>query len=125
MPRARLRKRFRVRGVTFMPDKEAFWVRVLRSKYQMKDELPVCIDRDRSSFLWKSLSKIWALLRENLHWSVGDGHKIQCWKDNWIPDIGPLFRHTSPNANLNSDCLLHEMITEEGLWKANFGAQKK
>ncbi|KAA3489434.1 reverse transcriptase [Gossypium australe] len=57
-------------GFKLVSDKEAFWARVLRSKYRVKDDLPVSIVRDRNSFLWKSLSKIWALFRENLHWSV-------------------------------------------------------
>lgn len=97
-------------------DKEAFWVCVIRSKYQMKDELPDCIDKNRCFFLWTSLSKIWTLFRENLHWSIGDGHKIQCQKDNQIPYIGPLLRYVSPNINLNPDCLLHEMTTEDRSW---------
>ncbi|XP_052874560.1 putative ribonuclease H protein At1g65750 [Gossypium arboreum] len=78
------------------------------------------IERLVKQFIWGSSERkkniALALLRENLHQSVGDGHKIQCWKDNWIPNIGPLFRHISPDINLNSDCLLHEMITEEVLW---------
>lgn len=54
-------------GFKLVSDKEAFWVRVIRSKYQIRDEIPDCIDRKRCSFLWKSLSKIWTLFRENLH----------------------------------------------------------
>ncbi|KAH1121552.1 hypothetical protein J1N35_004712 [Gossypium stocksii] len=64
----------------------------------------------------KSLSKIWILFCENLHWSVGNGHKILCWKDNWIPGIGPLGDLISFDDYLKHDCLLHEMTTEDGSW---------
>lgn len=47
---------------------------------------------------------------------VGDGHKIQYWQDNCIPDIGPLLRYIPTDVNLNLDCRLHEMIAEDGLW---------
>ncbi|KAG8478486.1 hypothetical protein CXB51_028213 [Gossypium anomalum] len=35
--------------------------------------------------LW-SLSKVWSLLHDNLIWSTGDGNRIRCWKDQWIPN---------------------------------------
>ncbi|MBA0711672.1 hypothetical protein Golax_010827, partial [Gossypium laxum] len=56
------------------------------------------------------------LLRENLIWLVGNGSKIRCWKDNWVPRIGPLIKFIPANVNIDSDCLLNEMVTEEGLW---------
>ncbi|MBA0780467.1 hypothetical protein Gotri_004561 [Gossypium trilobum] len=80
----------------------------------MKDDLPDCIAWDKSSFLWKSLLKIRSLPRENLFWSVGDGNKIRCWKDNWIPSIWPPVRHIRANANLDLNCFLNEMITDKG-----------
>ncbi|KAH1122786.1 hypothetical protein J1N35_005946 [Gossypium stocksii] len=101
-------------GFKLVSDKEAFWVRVVRSKYQMNDELPNCIDRNRCSFLWKSLSKIWTLFRDSIHWSIGDGRTIRCWKDNWIPHIGPLLRYTPSNFSLNTDYTLYEMTSEDG-----------
>ncbi|KAH1063509.1 hypothetical protein J1N35_028496 [Gossypium stocksii] len=107
-------------GFKLVSDKEAFWVRVVRSKYQMNDKLPECVDRNGSSFLWKSLSKIWTLFRESIHWSIGDGRKIRCWKDNWIPHLGPLLRYTPSNFNLNTDCTLREMAADDGSWNIGF-----
>lgn len=65
-------------GFKLVTDDEALWVRVLRSKYRMKDFLPANIAKAESSFLWKSLSKVWTLLLDNLVWSVSDGNKISC-----------------------------------------------
>ncbi|MBA0750815.1 hypothetical protein Gogos_002200, partial [Gossypium gossypioides] len=57
-------------GFNIVSNKDVLWVRVLRSKYHLKEGLPDYIAQNRSSFLWRSLSKVWPLLRENLFWSV-------------------------------------------------------
>lgn len=41
-----------------MSDDEALWVCVIISKYGMNENIPYSITWDRSSFLWKSLSKV-------------------------------------------------------------------
>ncbi|KAA3487249.1 LINE-1 reverse transcriptase isogeny [Gossypium australe] len=61
---------------------------VLRSKYGWKEQIPKTINKSQCSHLWRSLSKIWPLLRENLTWAIGDGASVHCWKDSWIPDSG-------------------------------------
>ncbi|KAH1090702.1 hypothetical protein J1N35_017959 [Gossypium stocksii] len=47
-------------------DSSSLWVNVLRSKYGVPSGLPKSLSRGRCSFLWKSLLKIWPLIRENL-----------------------------------------------------------
>ncbi|MBA0778213.1 hypothetical protein Gotri_006107, partial [Gossypium trilobum] len=80
------------KGIRFhiITAKKALWVHVVRSKYQMTEDLPNCIARDRSSFLWRSLSK------------------ILC--------VGPLIMHSGASVNLNSDCCLNEMVSEDRSW---------
>ncbi|KAK5845345.1 hypothetical protein PVK06_001517 [Gossypium arboreum] len=85
-------------GLRNLRDQNISFLMKLGSKYRLKEEFPSCINTDRGSFLWKSLSKIWSLLRENLHWSVGNGHKVKCWQDNWIPEFGPLHRFIPADA---------------------------
>ncbi|MBA0873333.1 hypothetical protein Goshw_000925, partial [Gossypium schwendimanii] len=41
---------------------------------------------------------------------------IRCWKDNWVPEVGPLNKLIPANVNIDFDFLLNEMVTEEGLW---------
>ncbi|MBA0714595.1 hypothetical protein Golax_013559, partial [Gossypium laxum] len=69
--------------------------------------------------LWKSLLKVWTLLQENLIRSVDNGNKIRCWKDSWIPSMGPLIQFILANVNINSNCLFNDLITEEGTWNLN------
>ncbi|KAA3467445.1 reverse transcriptase [Gossypium australe] len=91
-----------------------------RSKYGLNGSLPIRIAKAMSSFLWKSLSKVWTFLCENLIWSVGDGNKILCWKDKWIPNVGPLINYLPACGNVNTDYLLNDLGTREANWNLNF-----
>lgn len=53
-------------GFSIVYGKESLWVRIIRAKYQMTEALLESISRHSSSFIWKVLSSIWPLLRENL-----------------------------------------------------------
>ncbi|XP_016679196.1 uncharacterized protein [Gossypium hirsutum] len=68
-------------GFSLVSKSNALWVRVLCAKYGWKEQFPDSISRNQCSHLWKALSKIWPLLRENLVWSIGDGATACCWKD--------------------------------------------
>lgn len=49
-------------------DSNAFWVRVLMGKYRIQNGLPETLAQRSGSFLWRGLSKVWSLIRENLLW---------------------------------------------------------
>ncbi|KAA3488041.1 LINE-type retrotransposon LIb DNA [Gossypium australe] len=106
-------------GFNLVTRKDALWVQVLRSKYGWKDQLPESILKSQSSHLWKSLSKVWPLLRENLMWSVGDGSTISGWKDNWIPGIGPLLSYAPAQNRINLDSTLKDWILPNGSWNVD------
>ncbi|KAK5839190.1 hypothetical protein PVK06_007960 [Gossypium arboreum] len=107
-------------GYKLVSDDEALWVRVLKSKYGVNGFLPTSIEKANCSFLWKSLSKVWSLLHDNLIWTVGDGNRIRCRKDQWIPNVGPLIKYLPALANINTDCLLSDLVTGEGNWNLKF-----
>ncbi|MBA0758071.1 hypothetical protein Gotri_021098 [Gossypium trilobum] len=70
-------------GFNIVFNKDALWVCVLRSKYHLKEDLSDCIARDRSSFLWRSLSKIWPLLLKSAYKMLKEGDwnpKGEKWK---------------------------------------------
>lgn len=49
-------------GYNIVATTDALWVRVICSKYGMKESMLKNIARGRSSFLWKAISKVWPLL---------------------------------------------------------------
>ncbi|KAH1090779.1 hypothetical protein J1N35_018036 [Gossypium stocksii] len=96
--------------------KDALWVRVLRSKYGWKNRLPDSIHRTNCSHIWSSLSKVWSLLRENLIWSIGDGSSIRSWTDAWIPEVGPLLPYAPVLSSHNLECSLRDWVLPDGTW---------
>ncbi|MBA0686747.1 hypothetical protein Goari_014333, partial [Gossypium aridum] len=83
-------------GFCLVTNINTLWVKVLRSKYRLKDNLHESIMANNGSFLSKVLLKIWPLFRDNLIRSVGmapnsKGHfplKSAYWspkEDYWNP----------------------------------------
>ncbi|KAA3453419.1 reverse transcriptase [Gossypium australe] len=103
-------------GFNIVARKDDLWVRVLRSKYGWKSQLPESIHRSQCSHLWRSLSKAWPLISENLLWSVGNGETIRGWKDNWIPKLGPLLSYVPAHSRLNMDSTPKDWVLQEGCW---------
>jgi hypothetical protein len=65
-----------------------------------------------ASFTWKSILHGRSLLKEGLIWRIGDGAKIDVWKENWIPRSGlkrPLGH--KPETTINK---LNEVILPDG-----------
>ncbi|KAK5792753.1 hypothetical protein PVK06_033872 [Gossypium arboreum] len=51
---------------------------------------------------------------------VGDGHSIKCWRDSWVPNVGPLSKMVASNSSLEKDCSLSNMVTKNGDWNLDF-----
>lgn len=47
---------------------------------------------------------------------MGNGTIIRCWKDHWIPGLGPLINNISVYANLDLECYLKDMVLKDGTW---------
>lgn len=41
---------------------------------------------------------------------------IRCWEDSWVPEVEPLKTLVSLIDQPVMNCLLKEMVTEEGAW---------
>lgn len=52
-------------GYNLLSNTDALWVRVLRSKYKLKEGILNSIHRRICSFMWRALSKIWPILRDS------------------------------------------------------------
>ncbi|KAH1107254.1 hypothetical protein J1N35_011022 [Gossypium stocksii] len=101
-------------GFNLVSKNNDLWVCVLYLKYSWKEQLPEFITRSQCSHLWRSLSKIWSLLRKNLAWSIGDGTSIHHWKDSWVPAISHLLSQIPSFANLDLDCFVRELVNSNG-----------
>ncbi|KAH1129507.1 hypothetical protein J1N35_000885 [Gossypium stocksii] len=108
-------------GLRHLKDHNTFFMmKVLRLMYGVQSRLPKSLSRGCCSFLWRSLTKVWPLIRENLPWFVGDGKCINCWRDALFPNIGLLYKQIPSCSNLDMDCPLSNMITNDDSWNLNF-----
>ncbi|KAG2560335.1 hypothetical protein PVAP13_8KG058660 [Panicum virgatum] len=64
---------------------DSLCARVLKAKYFPNGELIDTVFPSDSSPSWKGIEFGLELLKKGIIWRVGNGDKIQIWRDNWIP----------------------------------------
>jgi hypothetical protein len=72
-------------GWRLLQNPDSLIAQVLKAKYFPQTSF---LDADlgsRPSYMWRSLLSSKDLLKEGLVWRIGDGKKIQIWKDRWLP----------------------------------------
>ncbi|KAH1055496.1 hypothetical protein J1N35_033561 [Gossypium stocksii] len=62
---------------------------------------------------------------QNIAFLIKLGYKLvsdeeAIWKDRWIPNVGLLINYLPTYANVNTDCLLRNLITRDGNWNISF-----
>ncbi|KAH1114779.1 hypothetical protein J1N35_008157 [Gossypium stocksii] len=103
-------------GFKLVTEPITLWVQVLQGKYKVTNKIPDYLSRSRCSFLWKALTKVWPLIRGNLLWSIRDGRNVRCWQDPWVPNTRLLVNLIPSHSNLDLDCLLSEMVSDNDTW---------
>ncbi|KAK5842072.1 hypothetical protein PVK06_004400 [Gossypium arboreum] len=81
--------------------------------------IPGKITRGNCSALWRGIAKIWALLKENLCWSIGTRDSVNCWEDPWVPKKGPLKTRVLSTEGLATESLVKDIVTVKGTWDIN------
>ncbi|KAE8719436.1 protein ETHYLENE INSENSITIVE 3-like isoform 1 [Hibiscus syriacus] len=90
--------------------------KIIRAKYKVKEMMPLSINSRNGSFVWKSLSKVWNHIRENVCWSIGDGQKTSFWHDVWINDMGFLQENVSTAHVPDSLATVRDFTLNSGDW---------
>ncbi|XP_061350333.1 uncharacterized protein LOC133295506 [Gastrolobium bilobum] len=99
------------------------WVQVLLSKYgRKKDILKEVVSKPYDSHLWKSLCKIWPQMISNTSWQIGNGMKIDFWKDNWTRHSPNLLAHshTLPSQEDLELKINNSIFLSEGGWNVQY-----
>ena len=66
---------------------ESLWVKTLKSIYFPNKTFLKAKYSNNSSWLGKSIIKGRDLLKKWIRWEIGNGEKVDFWKDPWIPSI--------------------------------------
>ena len=57
------------------------------------------------------------LVKQGIHWNVGNGEHIQVWGDKWLPSSST-FKVVSPRLFMHADLRVSELISHEPVgWK--------
>lgn len=65
----------------------SLWARVLLQK----DNSNIGRHFLSHSRTWRNICRAWKLCRDLIQWSAYNGHKVDFWKDRWVPSHLPLF----------------------------------
>ncbi|KAL9453582.1 hypothetical protein AB3S75_009233 [Citrus x aurantiifolia] len=108
-------------GWNMLVSPHSLWVKILRSKYGLtSDSIPIAIDNKCSSYLWKSISRIWDYVLRGMRWMIGDGNKINFWHQRWVSEeiiIADYITNPIPAELINKR--VAEFVNAEGQWNWN------
>lgn len=62
-------------------------VKVLRNKYKVTQNPRNWTLKSSPSSIWKSIHSAKNMLTKGVKWTVGNGQKINVWKDNWVGNV--------------------------------------
>ncbi|QHO24892.1 Putative ribonuclease H protein [Arachis hypogaea] len=98
--------------------KDVFWSKVLRAKYRCdNDIIPTIERRNNGSNLWKGICSSWKDVQANTIWRLGDGAKVNFWKDKWVLNLGSLNQYTHQVSKISEAGLsLTDFLTVLGGW---------
>ncbi|KAE8674714.1 hypothetical protein F3Y22_tig00111721pilonHSYRG00154 [Hibiscus syriacus] len=103
-------------GYALITQCDSLWITLLWEKYKVSELCPLSIYRPKCSPLWRGLSLIWDDLRRNIAWTVGNGHTLNFWNDNWVPNLGPLRHHALRPDLVDEDTSIVDFATIDGHW---------
>ncbi|CAN1804498.1 Putative ribonuclease H protein At1g65750 [Linum perenne] len=97
-------------------DKEALWVKVLKTKYLKQTESGLIPKKTkRWSSCWKGINATWTIFTGGLYWSVQNGRKTNFWKERWLDDgtvIGDLIQIPAGHE----DGVIADFCDSSGSW---------
>jgi hypothetical protein len=64
---------------------DSLCARVLKAKYYPGSEVLSACPSGNMSYTWRSILKGLDILKKGIIWRIGDGSKIDIWRDPWLP----------------------------------------
>lgn len=101
-------------GWRLQKNHESLFYKVFKEKYFPKGDILNADLGSNPSYAWRSVWNAPQILRDGMRWLVGNGRRIEIWKDKWIPNP-TTFKVVSPQFVLDPDAKVSELINEEGV----------
>ena len=65
-------------------NQDNFWAKLMRTKYLRGKDFFTASAKPGDSVVWRSIIKCKNLIRQGITWTLGHGHDISFWEDNWL-----------------------------------------
>jgi hypothetical protein len=87
----------------------------MKAKYYLKCSILEASVGRRPFFAWRSIHGSCDLLRKGLIWRVGNGYKVQIWKDRWFPNPST-FKIITPPTLLDLEAMVSSLVDVHSKW---------
>ena len=101
---------------------ESLCAQVLRAKYFLEGDLLAAQPRNGMSYVWRSMLKGLAVLKEGIIWRIGDGSRVHIWSDPWLPR-GDTRKPSTPVDDCPLELVAELIDAESGMWNRELIAQ--
>ena len=97
-------------GWKISQDPNALISKLLKAKYFPKGDFAITQVGNHLSFTWRSILRSRAVLERGCRWRVGDGRRINVWRDAWLVDNENFKVETHVIEELENLCVADLMI---------------
>ena len=98
--------------------RDSLCMRILRTKYKVKDDWLRAEATRHASPIWKAIEKARTVVRKGAYFLIGDGESVDVWRDPWVPwiqnfSLSPRFESVDQSPMKVAQLIDHELHT----WK--------
>jgi len=73
----------------------------------------------KPSYAWRSILATRGIIEKGLRWSIGNGRKVNIWKDKWLPTLVSFKVCSSRRQVSDVEMVANLLDYEKGIWDAN------
>jgi hypothetical protein len=84
----------------------------MKAKYYLECSVLEASLGNRPFFSWRSIQGASDLIKDGLVWRVGNGKKVQIWKDRWLP-TPTTYMVQSPPSILDPNAMVSQLVDAE------------
>ena len=104
-------------GWRLLNNPESLLHKVLKAKYFPECSFLEASVPSHSSYAWRSLTQARHIIRMGTRWRVGNGEKVDIWRDNWVCSDTP-YKFASPRQILPEAAKVSALINSDS-WQWN------
>lgn len=99
---------------------DSLWANILRDKYLNNHDISSWPRNRPASHIWRGIVDSHSDLQKGLKWVIGDGKRVDIWKDWWSGDTPLALLYPGVHTTLNSKV---EELIDNGRWNLDWIAQ--